>query len=135
MEKIICIITALLVTTATYAQSDDKIKIILKQPPPNAVVTEKPTFRWSPVIPSPKLYRLQVYKVGKGQDAAQACRTNRPIFEKDYKTTEAAWPSEVESTEDTYAWCVQGLYTNGKPSGTKSECYLFRWTPVQPHGK
>jgi hypothetical protein len=44
------------------------------------------TFRWTPVIPKPKVavtYRLKVWQLMQGQNGAQAMKNNTPIVEKE----------------------------------------------------
>ncbi len=133
MKNIICLISLLFIITAAHAQGS-KVIIRLKKPPPNAVVTENPTFQWWPVIPSPNLYRLQVYKGKEEQDATQAYLTNKPILARDYISTGAPWPANVAMPEGNYVWGVQALDANGNPFGEKSEGWSFK-RAADPNGR
>jgi hypothetical protein len=96
-------------------------------------------FRWTPVVPKPQepvTYRLKVWQLMQGQNAAQAMRTNKPIVTKDVADiTETAvsgiytGPCKPPYLCD-FIWEVQALNREGKPICTKnegkSEPYTFK---------
>jgi hypothetical protein len=92
--------------------------------------------RWVPVVPMPRdevVYKVRVFEIGTAQNAAQAVRTNTPVFEKEVRTTQTIWqmPGEYTSSKEgkTFVWNVQALNREGKPYGANngmSESTVFR---------
>ncbi len=127
--RIVSLFTAMIAAVILTLSTAANAQVKLLSPANNSTVKEKPTFKWTPVQPSRPGggYRLEVYKVEKGQDAAQVYKRpiGRPIIIRDYKATEAAWPAEVALAGGNYAWGIQVIDANEKPSGEKTACYQY----------
>jgi hypothetical protein len=80
------------------------------------------TFRWTPVIPSPKVtvtYRLKVWELMQGQNGTQAIKSTQPIFTKDITNSTQTVITNLLSDTGTpsFIWNVQALNQEGKPIG------------------
>ena len=70
----------------------------------NKAFTEKEinapiTFRWTPILPKPKLpvtYRLKVWQLMQGQNSTQAMKANTPLVEKEVKDQTQAIVNDVQ---------------------------------------
>jgi len=94
------------------------------------------TFRWTPLVPKPKepvTYRLRVWQLIQGQNAATALRNNEPIVVKDVEnlsqtivTGILTGPCKPPYMCD-FIWTVQALNREGKPMGINntSEPFTF----------
>jgi hypothetical protein len=75
------------------------------------------TFRWTPIIPKPRdpvTYRLKVWQIEEGQNAAQARKTNSPIIEKEVtnitqSVEKIVWPKGKQSS---FTWNVEASKKN-----------------------
>lgn len=88
------------------------------------------TFRWAPVVPKPRetiIYRLKVWQLMQGQNAAAAMRSNQPIINREVEggltqTTinrVMAGPCKPPYLCD-FVWNVQALTKDGKPFGSNN---------------
>lgn len=102
---------------------------------PNDAKTIK--FRWTPLVPRPQepvTYRLKVWQLMQGQNAATAMRTNKPIVTKDVADITEATVTGIYTGPCRppylcdFIWEVQALNRNGQPIGSnegKSETFAF----------
>lgn len=96
------------------------------------------TFRWTPLVPKPRepvTYRLKVWQLMQGQNAAQAIRTNQPIVTKDVDNITQAVVSGILTGPCKppylcdFVWQVQALNREDKPIGKNegnSDPYTFK---------
>ncbi|MBL7700979.1 MAG: hypothetical protein JNM14_01910 [Ferruginibacter sp.] len=97
-------------------------------------------FRWTPVAPKPVqpvVYKLKVWQLMQGQNAAQAMRSNQPIVTKDVDNITQAVVSGIYTGPCRppylcdFVWQVQAVDREDKPIGSnegKSEFWNFRVT-------
>lgn len=98
---------------------------ILLMPPAETVFRpqERPTFRWTPVTPTPPhavRYRVQVFEVLAGQRSMQAFKVNQPILDKEVVgLNQLIWPPEYQlpGRVQQYIWTVRALDEQGRPIG------------------
>jgi hypothetical protein len=95
-------------------------------------------FRWTPIVPKPQepvTYRLKVWQLMQGQNAAQAMRTNKPIVTKDVADITEATVSNIYTGPCKppylcdFIWEVQALNREGQPicsNEGKSEARTFK---------
>lgn len=96
------------------------------------------TFRWTPLVPKPRepiTYKLRVWQLMQGQNAAAAMRSNQPIAEKEARdltqttvTNLLTGPCKPPYLCE-FVWNVQALNRAGKPVGRNngnSEPYTFK---------
>jgi hypothetical protein len=107
--------------------------------------TEKPTFRWTPVVPQPQggvRYMLRLFEVLPGQSPASQLQNGIPLFEREVLAlTQLIWPPELVLPEKsaTYAWSVQTVDPiSGNPIGDQNgyaEPFTFKTgTPADGGG-
>ncbi|MBS1911317.1 MAG: hypothetical protein JST22_04970 [Bacteroidetes bacterium] len=83
----------------------------------------RPTFRWTPVSPTPPsavTYRLMVFEVLQGQSAMQAFKSNQPILDRRVTgITQMLWPPDFQlpGRVNTYVWSVRAQDDQGNPIG------------------
>lgn len=82
------------------------------------------SFRWAPVIPRPKdpvTYRLKVWQLMEGQNAAAAIRANQPIIIKDIdNNTQLVEKIVFPPFSRSYVWNVEALSKDGQAGQEKS---------------
>jgi len=97
--------------------------------------TPKPTFRWTPVSPTPQggaKYMLKVFELLAGQTASSLLSAGVPLYEREIAAqTQLIWPAEfvLPDGEKQYAWSVQTLDQSGNPLGDRdgwAEPFAFR---------
>ncbi len=85
----------------------------------------RPTFRWTPVIPSPQgvvTYRVLLFEVLQGQYPMQAFRANQPIMDIEVPiSAQLIWPAEIPLPTEPmqYIWTVQALDESRRPVGER----------------
>ena len=91
------------------------------------------TFRWTPLVPRPRsqvTYKLKVWQVPDGQNAAQVMKSNQPFIEEEVKDqTQYAfrkgWDGVVKGgSKLNFVWNVEATDEQGKSYG-KSEATAF----------
>ena len=104
------------------------------------------TLRWMPVAPKPQepvTYRLKVWQLMQGQNAASAMKENKPLVETEYKDIlidmkDQSLKAVVNNIYNgpckppylcDYVWQVQAVNKEGQPVGSndgKSEAWSFK---------
>ena len=113
------------------AKAEDFAPPTLITPENNKAISKKDIlkpilFRWTPLVPKPKetvIYRLKVWQLMAGQNAAQAVRSNAPMLTKDVQNVTQAMVSNLLTGPCRppylceFTWQVQALTKEEKPIG------------------
>lgn len=92
-------------------------------------------FRWTHITPRPPdndiMYTIHIYAIEKGQTPGQAVKNNRPVYEKDFPTTQTTWqiPAEylTSNGKKPFAWYVEAFRAKAavRTSLQKSKIWIF----------